>query len=215
MIEVVVFDFDGVLVDSVHVKTDAFMALYEGYGPEVVDEVRAHHLANGGVSRYRKLEHYERTLLHRDPTPEAIDALAGAFAARVVEAVVAADEVPGASRLLGALHGLVPLFVASGTPEDELRQIVARRGWAHMFDGVFGSPPTKAEILSTIAERTGRPPARLMMVGDSVTDLEGARAAGTAFVGLAGDEAMLPADAETVRDLDELRRVVFERVTSS
>ena len=53
-IRAVVFDFDGVILESADVKTEAFGELYAEHGPEVVDRVRAHHLANVGISRFKK-----------------------------------------------------------------------------------------------------------------------------------------------------------------
>ena len=49
-IQAILFDFDGVIADSVHVKTEAFAKIYEPYGKEVVNRVVTHHIANGGVS---------------------------------------------------------------------------------------------------------------------------------------------------------------------
>ena len=57
-VDAIVFDFDGVLVESVHVKGEAFYQLYEGQGQEIQEKVLAHHLAHGGVSRFDKIKHY-------------------------------------------------------------------------------------------------------------------------------------------------------------
>ena len=54
MIKAIIFDFDGVIAESVNVKTEAFASLYEPYGKDVVNKVEQHHLANGGVSRFEK-----------------------------------------------------------------------------------------------------------------------------------------------------------------
>ena len=51
---ILVFDFDGVLADSVDIKADAFAELYSPYGSEIVEQVVAHQLANGGMSRFEK-----------------------------------------------------------------------------------------------------------------------------------------------------------------
>ena len=46
MIRSIVFDFDGVLVDSVNIKTEAFARLFDHEGPEVLEKVVAYHLEN-------------------------------------------------------------------------------------------------------------------------------------------------------------------------
>ena len=63
MLKGIIFDFDGVIAESVQVKTDAFMELYVLYGQDVVQKVTKHHEANGGMSRYEKIKYYHKTLL--------------------------------------------------------------------------------------------------------------------------------------------------------
>ena len=59
----VFFDFDGVIPDSVYVKTKPFAKIFRHYGPEVEQAVVDHHLANGGVSRFEKFEYYYTHIL--------------------------------------------------------------------------------------------------------------------------------------------------------
>ena len=61
---IIIFDFDGVLVDSVEIKTNAFAFIYKEYGDDIVDKVIYHHRLNGGMSRYKKFEYYHDTLLN-------------------------------------------------------------------------------------------------------------------------------------------------------
>src|SRR4051812_26268377 len=52
------WDFDGVIKDSVAVKSDAFHRLFLQFGETVAARVREHHERNGGLSRYTKLPIY-------------------------------------------------------------------------------------------------------------------------------------------------------------
>lgn len=201
--EAIVFDFDGVLVESVDVKTRAFAALYAGHAEAFMAEVAAFHLANGGLSRFAKFRHYQ-ALLGRPPlAPAEEQALSERFSRLVLDAVVAAPFVTGAKEALDHFRGRLPLFVASGTPDGELAEIVGRRGMGSYFVSVHGSPARKGEILAAIAARHGLAPARMLMVGDAGADLEGARAAGTAFLGRVppGEVNRFPPEVEVVADL--------------
>ena len=51
------FDFDGVIVDSVNIKTEAFAEIYKPYGQKIVDRVINHHISNGGMSRFKKFKY--------------------------------------------------------------------------------------------------------------------------------------------------------------
>jgi beta-phosphoglucomutase-like phosphatase (HAD superfamily) len=57
--DALIFDFDGVLVESTDIKTRAFGTLYENYGQEVVDQVIAHHKINTGISRFKKFQYFQ------------------------------------------------------------------------------------------------------------------------------------------------------------
>ena len=52
------WDFDGVIKDSVLVKSDAFEELFLPFGSDVAKKIRMHHEDNGGMSRHDKLPIY-------------------------------------------------------------------------------------------------------------------------------------------------------------
>jgi phosphoglycolate phosphatase-like HAD superfamily hydrolase len=210
--DAIVFDFDGVLVESVDVKTRAFAELYRPFGERVVALVVAHHLAHGGISRFEKFRHYHRNFLRRELTPEEEARLGERFAELVDEAVVASPMVGGAGQFLQNYSASLPLFVASGTPEDELIRIVARRGMAGFFRGVFGSPAQKGAILQHILAAHGLSPQRTLMIGDAMTDYDGAQLAKVKFLGrvVAGESNPFPPATPVMKDLARLADFVRE-----
>jgi len=182
-IRAVVFDFDGVILESADVKTEAFGELYAEHGPEVVDRVRAHHLANVGISRFKKFAWIAEHVLGRPLTDDDSAALGRRFTDLALEKVLAAPFVPGAEAALGGLGGRgLPLFVASGTPIDELQMIVERRGLTPVFREIHGTPREKPDILRDLLARLGLTPDQLLFIGDGMSDYKAARAAGTAFL---------------------------------
>ncbi len=204
--DAVFLDFDGVLAESADIKTRAFAEMYRPYGPDVVDAVIAHHKAHAGVSRRKKIRYCHKIILGMRLSEDELEALAQRFSLLVEDAVVAADWVPGARTFLEAHHGLVPLFVVSGTPEPELRRIVGRRAMGAYFVAVRGSPPSKVPIIRALLEDHRLKPEEVLFVGDSMTDYRAAAATGLPFVGrvAAGDENPFPADTKIVSDLSGL-----------
>jgi phosphoglycolate phosphatase-like HAD superfamily hydrolase len=202
-LDAIVFDFDGVLVESVDVKTKAFAALYRDYGDALVEKVVDYHLIHGGLSRFDKFRYFHRNFLGIELMPEDEQALGDQFAGLVEEAVVASSWVPGALEFLENYHLRLPLYVASGTPDEELKRIVARRGVADCFREVFGSPKKKGEILRRIIAEGNFDPQRVLMVGDAMTDLDGAREASTLFLGRVpkGARNPFPNEVQTCPDL--------------
>ncbi len=202
--QAIIFDFDGIVVESGKIKTQAFAELYRPYGEDIVAAVVQFHNQNGGMSRYRKFRHFQEHFLSKPPLAEAEEKqLDIRFSELVVEAVIAAEAVPGAIELIRQQAGRIPLFVASGTPETELKVIVERRGLATYFTEVHGAPALKKTIIAEILSKYGLKPESVLMIGDAMADLEGAQANNTAFLGrvFPSDPNPFPAHIEVVPDL--------------
>ena len=202
--QAIIFDFDGVVVESGKIKTQAFAELYRPYGEDIVAAVVQFHTQNGGMSRYRKFRHFQEHFLLKPPLTETEEKqLDIRFSELVVEAVIAAEAVPGAVELIRQQSGKIPLFVASGTPETELKVIVERRGLTPYFTEVRGAPALKKTIIADILSTHALSPESVLMIGDAMADLEGAQANSTAFLGRVypGDPNPFPEHVEIVPDL--------------
>ena len=184
-----VFDCDGVILVSVDAKTQAFARTAERYGPEARDRLTLFHHLNGGVSRQEKFAWLFREVLGREITPAEMTELCAEFARHAVDNVLNAPLVPGALDVLERWNGRVPMYVCSGTPTEELRSILEKRGLARYFAGIYGTPPAKAERLAMIVREAGADPAETVMVGDSGTDMLAAEQVGTLFYGRGRDFA--------------------------
>ena len=182
MPEVLVFDFDGVILESADIKTRAFRELFAAH-PERVEEIVSYHEANAGISRFKKFRHIYGHMLGKPLGPEEERALGERFAALVVEEVIRCPFVPGALEFLRTHSGTRPLFLASGTPDGELQRLVAARNLSQYFREVFGSPMEKCTILERILATTGKSRTSLLFIGDGRSDYEAAKAAGVGFIG--------------------------------
>jgi phosphoglycolate phosphatase-like HAD superfamily hydrolase len=205
--QAIIFDFDGVVVESGDIKTQAFANLYQAYGETVMAEVAHYHRLHGGMSRYEKFHYFQKHILKKPPlTREEEQELDCRFSELVMEAVIASEAVPGAAELIQKEFSRIPLFVASGTPEPELNTIVERRGLARYFTSVRGSPTPKHTLIADILSAHELPPEQVLMIGDALIDMQSARLNRVAFVGRVrhGDSNPFPADVDIVPDLVSL-----------
>lgn len=218
----IIFDFDGVLCESVGIKAEAFRRLFEDY-PQHLETILAYHMANGGLNRFKKFEVIYRDMLKEDLSEEKKKELGRRFTDYCYEGVVAAPLVQGACAFLEEYHAKILLFVASGTPQEEIAAIVQERGLEKFFKEVHGSPATKNEIIKNILQRHSIKAQEAVFVGDSINDYYGAREAGVAFVARIHKEYPNPflnvdvdASIEDISQLDELIRPdAFENVKSA
>jgi len=183
-LEALIFDFDGVLVESVDVKTRAFAALYADHGEEIVAAVTDYHLRHGGISRFDKFRYFQTYLLGGpDLDEDAVAGLDKAFSSLVVDRVVAAPMVVGAQDFLDHCRGRLPLFIVSGTPTEELEEILQRRGIRDYFTAVCGSPATKSRNIADLLRDHDFSAGRSVMIGDALADYAGAAANSVHFLG--------------------------------
>ena len=182
-LDLIVFDCDGVILESMDIKSRAFHSIGKEISEEAAEGLVAYHKRNGGISRFKKFEWLYATYLDRAITDEEMEALSGQFKKATMEEVARCALVPGVQSVLDHWLGRLPMYVASGAPEAELRMIIQNRGLGKYFAGVYGSPTVKTQLLRMIVQHAGVKPGNAVMIGDSRTDQCAAEAVGTRFYG--------------------------------
>jgi len=87
MIRAVIFDVDGVLIESAEIKTRAFEQLFAGY-PDKVKEIVDYHNKNAGLSRYVKFRYFYEKILGQKLSDQEEAELGERFSRIVLEQVL-------------------------------------------------------------------------------------------------------------------------------
>jgi phosphoglycolate phosphatase-like HAD superfamily hydrolase len=176
--EVVVFDFDGTLVDSAAAKYRTFFKLFPDT-PEHRAVVAAVLKDDPDGSRYvvipRMIEQMTAAGLALPPGTVAAGR-ADEYSRLVLQAVTDALEIPGASRLLQDLRGRCATYISSQTPEASVRSMVQARGWDALVSDVFGYPRDKTVTVAELLSLHGIAAGRLAVIGDGASDQRSAAA---------------------------------------
>lgn len=205
---ILIFDFDGVIADSIPLKAEAFRETFS-FVPGHQDEIVRYHLDNGGMSRYVKFQNIYRDILHQPLTREQEEALASRYQEQILQAMYSIPLIPGAEALLGRYAAVIPLYVVSATPEEEMHLIAERRGLAGFFVRIYGSPRSKADCIREILSLEDIHPEDALFVGDAPQDWQAAWDTGVRFIARVaeGDSNRfedLPGVEMIVSDLHEL-----------
>jgi phosphoglycolate phosphatase-like HAD superfamily hydrolase len=177
----VVFDFDGTLVDSNHIKIEAAREIAAGFdgGLPALGAVRAD---GGRQGRYALFTRFAERIGAEDPR-ETGAALAARYTRLCEERIAACPSCPGAPEVVAALRREGRrTYLNSGTPQTALLAILERRGWLDLFDDLRGLPTTKSENLCEMLLAAGARPQETVVVGDNDEDAQAAAAFGCRFV---------------------------------
>jgi phosphoglycolate phosphatase-like HAD superfamily hydrolase len=175
------WDFDGVIKDSVAVKSDAYERLFTPFGPEAATRVREHHERNGGMSRFEKLPLYLRWA-GSEASEAEVSRYCELFSAAVRQAVIDSPWVPGAREYLQANHARQCLFLVTGTPQAEIEDILMALDLTACFREVHGAPTSKSDAIELVLARWNCPRANSLLIGDSDSDYAAASTAGVEFL---------------------------------
>jgi phosphoglycolate phosphatase len=181
VIELVVFDLDGTLVDSHQDLAFAANALVVELGGAGVSEAAVVKMVGEGAA---VLVRRALTVSGLDPdTPDALDRFLAIYDGCLLDRT---RPYPGTVETLEQLAPITRLAVLTNKPARATGLMLDGLGLSRFFDPIvggdtpFGRKPNPAG-LQHIMEVTGASPATTVMVGDSPVDRQTARNAGTAI----------------------------------
>lgn len=191
VLSTLLWDFDGVIIDSMTVRDDAFRHALEGYPDKQIADLIDYHRANGGLSRFHKFRYFFEELRGEQVTEDSISGLASKFSdycmARLTSPSCLIQET---IRFIRSIHEIIPCHIVSGSAEKELREICVSLKIRNCFGQVRGSPTPKNQLVTDlitdmelIREETG-------LIGDSRNDYEAAATNGLQFFGYRNESLM-------------------------
>ncbi len=183
----IVFDCDGVILNSNRTKIDAYFAVAKRMGgtDAQAQAFVNHHVAKGSFPRNGKIEYYLKEIVKQANTPALIQQYLDAFDEILDETLMQCEIAPDLYKLK-AHTPQAAWMLLSGGDQVGLRAVFLRRDLTPLFEvGIFGGPDTKDTVLAReITNKNIMFPA--LFVGDSRYDHQAATKAGLDFVFLSG-----------------------------
>ncbi len=205
----VVFDMDGLLIDSEPLWVEAESELLARHGQQFTEEdIRETH----GRSIAASIHVYARRLGDVDPIALERELLE----LMLVHYTAGPPLRPGAVGLVERLHGRVPLAVASNTSSSLVKVALAKVGLLDRFDAVLSaadlgrSKPDPAVYVAA-CEALRVAPADAVAFEDSPAGVESAVAAGLTVIGVPERPDVDLVGAGASRIVESLDDVVVER----
>ena len=170
----IIFDCDGVILNSNAIKTEAFRNILNNYDLNAVDEFIDYHRKNGGISRYAKLEHFLKNILPKyskglNLNKDHLKILLKNYSKACRLSLCSAQITEGLFNLREISRDINWLII-SGGDQKELRYVFNKLNIDKYFNGgIYGSPDKKMDIVKKeISNGLIKFPA--LMLGDSKLD---------------------------------------------
>lgn len=172
----IIFDFDGVILDSIPVKTEAFRKLFEEFSLDKVEQLIKYHLQNGGVSRYVKIKYFFENILNKKISQDEIAKYALRYSELTKEELtnpkyIIKDTVD----FIKSNHQKYNMHIASGADENDLKYICDKLHLTQYLLSINGSPQNKEEIVKNILDGYSYKRNETILIGDSFNDYDAAR----------------------------------------
>ena len=179
--QTLIFDCDGVILNSNKIKTQAFYDVAKVYGYKPAQILKDYHVQNGGISRYKKFEYFLTNILQKPIETQELKKLLSNFSKEVKKALLICEVASNIKEFRDKTRNTKWLIV-SGGDQAELREIFEQRGLSNYFDGgIFGSPDDKDVILKNETKNRNII-GKSLFLGDSMYDYQAANTAKMDFI---------------------------------
>lgn len=176
MIKTILWDFDGVILDSMKIKGDGFAELFQKYSLNEVQKLQKFHYKNGGVSRFDKIKYfYNKILLKKIYDHEVIEH-ANMFAKIIKKKIFDKKNlIEDSLQFIKKNFKKYNFHIVSGSEHQELNELCKYFFIDRYFISINGSPITKDLLVQNIIKDFCYNNDEVILIGDAITDYNAAK----------------------------------------
>ena len=171
----IIWDFDGVLINSNQIREAAFREAFTGYSKKNIAELIKFHKLNEGLSRYVKIEYFFNKILNQKLTKKKSNKILKVYNS------ICLDKLKDKKLLINEtitfikqLYSTKDFHIASGSDNNELNELFLSLDIGNYFNSINGSPEPKKEIVKRIISENNYNINETCLIGDSINDYEAA-----------------------------------------
>ena len=172
---VILWDFDGVILDSMPIREYGFKKVLEEYPEWEVEELLKFHVENGGLSRYVKFRYFFEEIRKEGLSEEKLGKLTKRYSEIMKEKLCTRSNlIPETIDFIEKNQKNYRMHIVSGSDGNELRYLCERLSISQFFKTIEGSPTPKTELVGNLIEKFNYNSEKLCLIGDSKNDFEAA-----------------------------------------
>lgn len=191
----IIFDFDGVIIDSMKIRDMGFRRIFEKYDSTYIDELIKYNNTNGGLSRFVKIKYFYEQLLNEKINEEKVREYAIKFSEIMRQELIKEKYlIEETVEFIRKWSKEINMHIASGSEEKELNFLCNKLKIEKYFKSINGSPIHKNELVRNIIKDYNYKISETIIIGDSVNDLEAAKENNIYFAGYNNSDLITKSD---------------------
>lgn len=182
--KVILWDFDGVIMDSMPIRDRGFAEVLKSYPQDQVRKLMEFHQKNGGLSRYVKFRYFFENIRNESVTEEKIMELSESFSKIMLNLLIDKNLlIHDSIHFIENHHSSNEMHIVSGSDGNELRYICKQLNLSGYFKSINGSPTPKTELVNRLIAEYGYNTKEITLIGDSKNDYDAATKNNIDFLG--------------------------------
>lgn len=187
----IIWDFDGVIVESNHIREEGFRQVLSDFPKSEIDVLLDFHNKNGGLSRYVKFRYFFEIVRSEQVSNEKVQDYANRFSAIMRELMTSPEIlIEETNNFIKKMYNNYNFHIASGSDQNELRYLCKELKIAKYFKSIKGSPTPKNEIVKNLLREWKYEKNKTILIGDAINDFEAASSNGIYFMAYNGSDEL-------------------------
>lgn len=171
----ILWDFDGVILDSMAVRDWGFKEIFKDFPQEQVDKLLQYHTLNGGLSRYVKIRYFYNEILGKEISELEVLEFANEFSLLMKKELINPKNlIQDSLNFIKENYKNYNFHIVSGSDQEELRFLCKELAIDHYFLSIFGSPTPKKQLVKNLLDSKEYDLNQTCLIGDSINDFEAA-----------------------------------------
>jgi len=184
MIKTILWDFDGVILDSMKIKGNGFLELFKDHDKNNLDLIERYHYENGGISRFKKIKYFYNDILNEKINESRVFELAEEFASIIENKIYdKSNLIDETLKFIKHNYKKYNFHIVSGAEHAELNKLCFSFDIAKYFISIDGSPKPKDKLVKNVINSNDYLKEEVILIGDAVTDYKAAQKNNIVFYG--------------------------------
>jgi phosphoglycolate phosphatase-like HAD superfamily hydrolase len=180
----ILWDFDGVILNSNPARTLGFKKVLEDFPNDQVEKLLDFHNNNGGLSRYVKFRYLYEVIRGEEVDEHRIQDLANQFSL-IMKQILTNPQllIQDSVSFIQQNCSQIQMHIVSGSDGQELRFLCDKLGISNFFKSISGSPISKTDLVKDLIDRKIIENKFTCLIGDAINDYDAAKSNNIDFFG--------------------------------